>query len=327
MVGARRQHRIRRAAVAGPADLDLVVVGHTNLDHFFHVEQLPATDRTVPLRNREVRLGGTAANIARAASRLGVRVSLASQVGPDFPPHFRRLLVQEGVDLTAFQTVHRARSPACFIVESAGGEQVTLIDQGPMGRDLGVPVPSTLLARAGWVHLATGDPGYQLRVLAEARRLGLRVAADPAQEIHYRWKPEPLRRLLGGSELFFANRGELSRALELLQLKGVPDLLEIVPMVIETRGASGARAWTRAGAVKVRPTRPRKVQQVTGAGDGFRGGFYAGWFRGDAIQKCLEYGGWAAARWLETGGPEGLRPRGPRRPAIPDLRDADRRGD
>ncbi|HLY76749.1 MAG TPA: PfkB family carbohydrate kinase [Thermoplasmata archaeon] len=297
-------------------DLDLVVVGHTNLDHMFHVRQLPATDRTVPLTHREVRLGGTAANIARAAARLGVRTALVSRVGPDFPERFQSLLTQEGVDLSAFESVPEAHSPACFIVEAAGGEQVTLIDQGPMEEDSGAPAPRSLLARAGWVHLATGNPQYQLRILEETRRLGGRVAADPAQEIFYRWNPRDLRRLLEGSEIFFGNRNELARAVGLLRLKTPTDLLGAVPVVVETRGAEGAVAWTRAGAVSVTALRPRKVRQVTGAGDAFRGGFYAAWFRGDRLRECLRYGAWAAARWLETGDPSRLRARAPpgRRP-------------
>ncbi|MGC2289202.1 MAG: PfkB family carbohydrate kinase [Thermoplasmata archaeon] len=318
---AKRQ---ARRAIARPAprvarDLDLVVVGHTNLDHFFHVRQLPAPDRTVPLIDRGVRLGGTAASIARAAAKMGVRTALVSQVGPDFPDWFHRLLKQDGVDLSGFETVAGARSPACFIVESARGEQVTLIDQGPMERDRGTRIPTRLLSRAGWVHLATGAPQYQLRVLAEARRLGLRVVADPAQEIFYRWDSVSLRRLLSRSELFFANRSELYRALQLLRLKSVRQLLEIVPTVVETQGRRGAVAWTRAGSVRMAATRPRKVRQVTGAGDGFRGGFYAGWFRGDPLRECLRYGSWAAARWLEAGDPSGLQSRGPRRRLPPDL--------
>ena len=312
MASRRRGTTPRASSVGAPLDLDLVVVGHTNLDHFFHVERLPASDRTVPLRDRETRLGGTAANIARAAARLGVRTSLVSQVGPDFPAQFRRVLAQEGVDLSAFETVAGARSPACFIVESTRGEQVTLIDQGPMEKDQGLPVPSSVLSRTGWVHLATGDPHYQLRVMEEARRRGARIVADPAQEIHYRWDGAALRRLLGGSELFFANRDELARALELLRLGSTKELLEVVPTVVETRGVRGATAWTRAGSIQVPAVRPRRVRQVTGAGDGFRGGFYAGWFRGDPLRECLRYGSWAAARWLETGDPSQLRPRGPR---------------
>lgn len=319
MASRRRSKAITVSARATRRDLDLVVVGHTNLDHFFHVERLPAIDRTVPLRNREVRLGGTAANIARAAAKLGVRTALVSQVGPDFPAHFRRQLIREGLDLTGFQRVPGARSPAAFIVESAGGEQVTLIDQGPMEEDRGTAVPRGLLLRAGWLHLTTGNPQYQLRTLEAGRRLGMRAAADPAQEIFYRWDSPSLRRLLSGSELFFANRSELAHALELLRLGRMAELLEIVPLVVETRGPRGSTAWTRAGRVRVSAVGSRRVQQVTGAGDGFRGGFYAGWFRGDPLEDCLRYGAWAAARWLESGDPSGLHPLGPRPPSLPVL--------
>jgi sugar/nucleoside kinase (ribokinase family) len=312
MASFRRRKATSRKSPSFERKLDIVVVGHTNVDHFFHVERLPTTDRTVPLRNREVRLGGTAGNIARAAARLGVRTGLISQVGLDFPARFRRELIQEGIDLSGFETVSGTRSPAVFIIESASQEQVTLIDQGPMEADQGAPVPRNLLARASWVHLTTGNPGYQLRVLETARSLGLRAAADPAQEIFYRWNGETLRRLLLGSEVFFGNRGELAHALELLKLKSTRELLSIVPMVIETLGPDGAVAWTRAGRVHAAAVRPRGIRQVTGAGDGFRGGFYAGWFRGDRLEDCLRYGTWAAARWLETGDPSHLRPPGSR---------------
>ncbi len=319
MVNRRPPRAISSSWRPSARTLDLVVVGHTNLDHFFRVERLPATDRTVPLKGREVRLGGTAANIARSAAKLGVRTALVSLVGPDFPSRFRHLMIQEGVDLTGFESVPATHSPACFIVESSRGEQVTLIDQGPMEADRGTEIPEALLSRAGWVHLATGNPRHHLRVLAAARQRGVRAVADPAQEIFYRWDADPLRQLLEGSELFFANRSELAQALKLLRLKSVGELLGIVPTVVETLGPGGATAWTRAGRVEAPPVRPRAVRQVTGAGDGFRGGFYAGWFRGDSLRDCLRYGNWAAARWLETGDPSRLRPWLPRPRPPPDL--------
>lgn len=319
MPKARSRRGTRGATRPSVRELDLVVVGHTNLDHFFHVDRLPAVDRTVPLRGRDVRLGGTAANIARAAARLGLRTGLASKVGPDFPSHFRTVLRREGVDLSGFESVRGARSPACFIVESTDREQVTLIDQGPMEGDDRSRLPRSLLNRTGWVHLATGNPEYQLRVKSDARRLGLRVAADPAQEIFYRWTPATLRRLLTGSEIFFANETELARALQLFHRKSPSDLLEVVPLIIETRGTRGSTAWTRAGPVKVGAAPSRRVRQVTGAGDAFRGGFYVGWFRGDPLPECLRYGGWAAARWLEAGNPSALRPRDRRSLVPPNL--------
>ena len=319
MARRRRLGSAPTAARPTHASLDLVVVGHTNLDHFFHVEQLPGRDRTVPVRDRKVRLGGTAANIARTAAKLGVRTALASLVGPDFPSQFHHQLVREGVDLSAFETVPGARSPAAFIVESAQSDQVTLLDQGPMETDTGLEVPRGVLSRAGWVHLATGNPHYQLRVLDAAHGLGLRAAADPAQEIFYRWSASDLRRLLAASELFFANRAELAQALLLLRLRNMQEMLDIVPTVVETVGPAGAIAWTRTGRLRVPAAHSPRVRQVTGAGDAFRGGFYAGWFRGDPLRDCLRYGSWAAARWLERGDPSALRPRGGRLRSLPSL--------
>jgi sugar/nucleoside kinase (ribokinase family) len=278
-----------------------VVVGHTNLDHFFRVRRLPGVDRTVPLLSRETRLGGTAANIARVAARLGVRVALHSHVGRDFPSAFRQRLVADGVDVSGLVVVPTASSPACYITEDARGGQTTLIDQGPMAHLPREVPPESLLRRAPWVHLATGDPAYQLRVLRVARRAGRRVAADPAQEIHYRWNRGELRELLAGAEIFFANRSEARRAAQLLHVASIRRLTEQTPLVIVTHGRRGATAYGRSILERVGGATAARNRQVTGAGDAFRGGFYAAWMNGEPLRDCLRRASYAAARWVENG--------------------------
>ena len=282
--------------------LDLLVVGHTNLDHLLHVSELPAQDRTTPIARRETRLGGTGANIARAAAHWGVRTGLISRVGADFPNEFREILAAEGIDLRGFETVPAIPSSACFIAEDGRGGQSTLIDQGPM-RD-GVPfrVPLTLLGEAPWVHLTTGAPEYLTQVKAEVRRRGGRIAVDPAQEIHYRWSGEALEDLLEGAELFFGNSHEMDRATELLGRRSWTDLVDLVPLVIRTNGKHGVAAASRVGLVEVPGEKPRGLATVTGAGDAFRGGFYAGWIEGEPLVDTLRAGVRSARAWIETGG-------------------------
>lgn len=282
--------------------LDLLVVGHTNVDRFFDVPRLPGRDRTVPVDRTREALGGTAANLAIAASREGVRCGLASFVGADLPERFRARLAAHRIDLGGLVKVPGERTPSCLVVEDGNGSQFTLIDQGAMGDARGRRTPDRLIAASRWVHLTTGDPAFQLRILEVARRLGRPATADPAQEVHYRWSPEELRRLVVGSEILMGNQDEIEAVRVGLGLPRASSLLDLVPLVIETRGAKGARALSRAGTVVVPADRPRKVPHVTGAGDAFRGGFYAGWFRGAPLADCLRAGTRTARRWLTEGG-------------------------
>lgn len=282
--------------------LDLIVAGHTNIDHLLGSDALPAPDRTVPLRTLRSELGGTAATIARVAARAGVRTGLVSRVGSDFPEAFTAALRRDGVDLAGLERVPDARSPACFIAEDGRGHQIAFMYQGPMGDLRGAVVPEPLLASARWVHLTTGDPRFQLALKRVARRHGVRIAVDPAQEIHYRWSAPHLEELLRGAEMLFGNESELRRILALLGDRRPVDLLDRVPTVIMTRGARGVRAWTRVGRVDVPATRLRGHHPVTGAGDAFRGGFYGAFFRGVPLAEALRVGTRSAVAWLRPGG-------------------------
>ena len=287
-----------RAQRAGGRGLDLWVVGHTNLDHLLHVGALPGRDRTVPIRARETQLGGTAANLALAAASWGVRTGLVSRIGSDFPAVFRERLEAAGVDLRGVTVDGAIPSSACFITEDGHGGQSTLIDQGPMRDGIGYDGPKGIFAEAPWTHLATGSRAYLLEVKAAVRAAGGRVAVDPAQEIHYRWDGKGFRGLLDGAEILFGNDHEIARAVKLLGVRRLEGLLEHVPLVVRTEGPRGATALSRVGLTHVPAPRPKRLRRVTGAGDAFRGGFYAGWFEGLPIEGCLTAGVRSAARWV-----------------------------
>lgn len=294
-----------RAPRPGETPLDLWVAGHTNLDHLLKVRELPASDRTVPILARETRLGGTAANIARAAAGAGVRVGLLSQVGSDFPASFRAALETEKVDLRGLESVAASPSSACFIAEDGKGGQFTFIDQGPFRDEGGWSPAERLLGEASWIHLTTGPPKDLLRLKESALARGLRVAVDPAQEVHYRWTAASLRELLEGAEILFGNAAEVRRAAELLERPSPESLVDLVPLVVVTRGAEGAESYSRVGVTRVPTDHSGPVAQVTGAGDAFRGGFYAAWFQGKALEPALHSGIRAASRWIRAGGPVG----------------------
>ena len=281
---------------------NLLVSGHVNVDRFLRVRRFPAADRTVPLRSHRAEIGGTAATLARVASSLGVASGIVSRVGDGFPDAFVERLEHAGIDLRGLERVAGVPTPTCFILEDDRGGQRTLIDQGPMGDAREARLPGPWLREYGWVHLTTGDPTFQRRLARRARRSGLRVAADPAQEIHYRWSGRGLRALLEDSELLFGNRHEIERACRLVGARSISGLLDHVGLIVRTEGASGATAIARAGREHVPSVRPRSLRSLVGAGDAFRGGFYAGWFAGRSLRECLVAGVRASARWIEGPG-------------------------
>ncbi|MCI4336047.1 MAG: PfkB family carbohydrate kinase [Thermoplasmata archaeon] len=276
----------------------LAVVGHVNLDYHVAVAVLPDRDRTVAVRDRHTELGGTATNLSLAARRAGVPVSLVSRVGSDFPVAYRRQLTAAGIDLRGLETVRGAATPSCIIVHDDHGAQMTFIDQGPMGDASGARVPSAALGSCRWMHLGTGDPEYLLRLQRWARAHSVPVALDPAQEIHYRWTPKSLGAGLSHAELLFGNQAEMEQAAVLAEVDSIDQLTEVVPTVIVTRGRHGADGYFRGGHVHAPARRIPALADPTGAGDAFRGGFYAGWLGGAPLRKCLEDGNRSAGTWL-----------------------------
>lgn len=268
----------------------LLVAGHVNVDHYLRVASVPGPDRTAPVVAERTELGGTAANLARAARRRGVGVGILSRVGDGFPPAFRAALAEDGIDLRGLEAVRGVPTPACTIVEEPAGTTRTLIQQGPMASGVRLGLPSPWWRTYRWLHLGTGDPRYYVR-LARAARLGRQhVVVDPAQEIFYRWDRATFRSVLPFAEILFGNRAEVERAAALAGVKGPSGLLEHLPLVVRTEGAHGATAFYRGGSLHVPSRRPRRSRTFVGAGDAFRGGFYGAWFAGEPLARCVVSG-------------------------------------
>lgn len=278
---------------------ELLISGHVNIDRYLSIDSFPGPDRTVPVRAHRAELGGTATNLALVASRLGVATGLVARIGDGFPEEFLTDLGHRGIDLRGVERVRGSPTPTCYILEDRNRAQRTLIEQGVMERVARAQLPVRILREYAWLHLTTADPGYQLRLMHEARRRGLHVSADPAQEIHYRWDRRSFRDLLEGSEILFGNRAEIDQALKFVGVRHPRGLLDFVPLVVRTEGRGGASAFSRAGALHVPTVRPARVRTLVGAGDAFRGGFYAAWFAGQPLVRCLSAGTRAGARWIE----------------------------
>lgn len=271
------------------------------MDYIVTLHRLPTPNTSIEIVDRQRYYGGTGGNLARAAARLGVKASLASFVGDDFPPDYRQALEQDGVDTTDLRVVRRANTPTAWVFSDPKGNQMAIIDQGPM-KAAGLPVLRHSVRDVELVHLGTGRPQYYARIAEFASSLGRTIAFDPSQEIHYVYTPRVFRELLQRSTYFFANEAELVRAKRLAGVTSTEGLLKTTEVVVVTLGSRGSAVYTREGRITIPRVRPQKVVDVTGAGDAYRAGFYAGLARGLDLRQCGILGSAVASFVVERKG-------------------------
>lgn len=280
----------------------LAAFGHVAMDQIISVRHLPRRNTSIEIVDRRRYFGGTAGNLARAAARLGVKTALASFVGDDFPSDYRNALRKDGVDLRDLRAVRGAPTPTVWIFSDPKGNQMAVIDQGAMQDAARLPILGHSVREAELVHLGTGRPEYYTRIANLAAELDRTIGFDPSQEIHYVYTPNLFQKLLRRSTYFFGNEAEIAQARRFARVSSTDGLLKLVSVVVATRGSKGSTVYTRAGRIRIPHVRPARVVDVTGAGDAYRAGFYAGLSREFDLRRCGILGSTVASFVVEARG-------------------------
>lgn len=286
----------------------LGVYGHTAIDIIYKSDEFPKPNTCVELKNRQELFGGTGANVARLASSLEVKTALASHVGDDFPKAFMEALKRSGVDTTDVVKVRGKKTPFIIMVSDKEHNQIGFVDQGAVLEQDRLPVRTHTVLSSRFVHIGTGRPSYSLKVAKLARKKKKTVGFDPAQELSYVYAPETFKAVLEHCDIFFANSAEVELAKTYLRLKEDAELLSYVKMIVNTRGGEGSRILTEDDDILVGTIQPDKIVDTTGAGDGFRAGFYAGLSRSLSIEECAWVGSATASFVVEGMGAQSTLP-------------------
>ncbi|WP_018634311.1 bifunctional 5-dehydro-2-deoxygluconokinase/5-dehydro-2-deoxyphosphogluconate aldolase [Neomegalonema perideroedes] len=297
--------------------LDVITIGRSSVDLY----GAQAGGRLEDMGSFQKYLGGSPANMAAGAARLGLRSALLSRVGDEHMGRFlREELAREGVDVRGLRT-DPDRLTALVILGIRDETNFPLIFYRENCADMALSeedVDPAFIAEAGAV-VATGthlsNPRTEAAVfkaLTLARANGARTALD----IDYRpnlWGlsghgdgenryiasgmvTERLQRRLGlfdlivGTEEEFRIAGGFEDTLE--SLKAVRRLTPAV--LVCKRGPMGAAAFT--GEIPETldegisgPGFPVEVFNVLGAGDGFMAGLLRGWLRGEDWPTSLTW--------------------------------------
>ena len=256
-----------------------LLLGEALVDLICHrpVRSLAEADAFVP------HFGGSVANVAVGAARLGARVALAGGAGDDPWGHWvRDRLEAEGVGLEWFSLLPAAPTPVAFVTVDAQGEPSYVIYNETLGAavsglgdriDDAVEACDALFLSSNTLVEAP-ERGVSLRARDRALELGKPVLFDPNLRLS-RW-PEPAhavseaRACVPGAFLVKCNRDE-ARLLsgEEDPVKAAEGLLAAgAQHVVVTAGADGA--LLRGGGLKLDvPGVPAEPISAVGAGDAF----------------------------------------------------------
>ncbi len=268
----------------------IYVVGHTAIDHICRIRDFPPPNGSVTIEERKVFFGGGAANIAAGIARLGVPCTLVSAVGDDFSgSDYDRWQKSLGIGQQFFR-VEGAHTPTAFMFTNEKGDQITFFEWGASGIFATAPAPAL-----PFVHMATADPDFNVRVAQKARF----CTFDPGQDLH-KYSAGQLESILSRVAILFANQHEVEGMCRTLGLTKEA-LSARVPIAVFTAGEAGSDLFMGRDHVHIPAVRV-KMADPTGAGDAYRAGFLAAYDRGYAVPDCCRIGSVTASFAVEVPG-------------------------
>ena len=283
---------------AEPPLVDVFISGTVFLDIVF--TGLPAT----PAAGTEVWAAGMGscpggiANLAIAASRLGLRTSLAAGFGDDVYADFcwRTLAGQERVDLSRSRRFTQWHTPVT--VSMAVHRDRSMVTHGhglPISADELIGTPPRSRAVITSIGEGAADPLLPSWV-AEARRAGALIFADAGWDPTGVWDPALLT-TLAGCDAFMPNAVEaMSYTRTDSPHAALHALAEHVPLAVVTCGGDGAMALDATTGEEARvPALPVDALDPTGAGDVFGAGLVLGTIAGWPLEHRLLFAGVSAA--------------------------------
>ena len=243
------------------------------------------------------RRGGCAPNIAYTLALLGERPFLMATAGQDYG-EYKLWLDGAGIDTSLVKVVDGKFCASFFCSTDQDNNQIASFYTGAMANAAELSFRTVKAATDDTlVIISPNDPGAMVQYAEECEVLGLKFIWDPGQQCT-RMEGDQLAAGVRGAFMVIVNDYEF----ELLRQKTGMDeagVLSHAPVLVITKGEHGCSVHTPGVVVDVPAVTPHRIEDPTGVGDAFRGGFMKGLAMGATYQVCAQLGSVSAAYALE----------------------------
>ena len=248
--------------------------------------------------------GGIAPNIAYTLALLGQRPRLWATVGEDFE-EYRAFLEDVGVDTSGARVVPGIFTASFFVNTDQSNAQIASFYPGAMGFAAELSLHELEDNLPDLVVVSPNDPFAMHKTIDECREMGIPYVYDPSQQI-VRMQGDELRHGIQDTLALFGNDYEYALIEKMTGIKP-QDVLENDPkaFAVVTEGEEGASIYTNQKTYHTPVVPPERIDDPTGVGDAFRGGFLTGYSLGFPMEVNGRMGALAATYCLEQKGPQG----------------------
>jgi sugar/nucleoside kinase (ribokinase family) len=274
--------------------VDVLCVGNSAVDvplkpmdlGVFSIESYPV-DRIVPT------IGGSATNVSVIATRLGLRVALATLLGDDMLGKFILSYCREnGVDVSSVAIDSGVDTPLSVGLVRADGERTFVVSKASSTFKFGVA--DIDLSRI-FINPRLDNDGMRI-LFREARGHGVTICADMMKSRDGK-RLSDIKEALSFVDYFFPNYEEAS---ELTGKKDIDDVADAIlaagvkNVVIKT-GGDGCFVKNAFTSISIPAYRNESPADTIGAGDNFVAGFLTAILEGADIVECARFANAVAA--------------------------------
>ncbi|MGD8780840.1 MAG: carbohydrate kinase family protein [Ignavibacteria bacterium] len=275
---------------------DVIVVGELNVDLILNkLESFPEIGKEKLADEMTLTLGSSSAIFASNLSALGAKVAFLGKIGDDY---FGDLVIDtlqsKGVDVSMIIRDDKLKTGATIIL-NFDEDRAMVTHPGAMNELRFEDITAEKLLKAKHLHFSSYylQPGLKKNVgemFKLAKISGLTTSFDMQWDPAEKWDFD-YKHVLPNVDVFLPNEKETAN------LTGKEDLTdsleELSPYsntVMVKMGSKGSVSWAKGNYHKMGAFLNSNVVDAIGAGDSFNAGFIFKFIKGEAINKCQEFG-------------------------------------